>query len=224
MSSETQPISHARFAEALKELPASALALKVLELRNQIAHLDYSNAELKPFAEGRASAVGAPAAPGEPDQDCVDAIAENEEVIARKQKQIELVRAEVEGRGLSWREFQGIPDAEEPGAAAAAPTANGDDDAAATATTTTTTASANGQAAATNGDVNGHAPAAAEGRSLLQSAMDAGIVQTGTLRDLVGQGQGGASAADQELLTQLLSRARELEDGDDQNQDGGMHL
>lgn len=217
MSSETQPISHARFAEALKELPASALALKVLEVRNQIAHLDYSNAELKPFAEGRANAVDSTAAPGEPDQDCVDAIAENEEVIARKQKQIELVRAEVESRGLSWREFQGIPDAEEPGApAAAVPAENGD----AAATTTTST----NRQATTNGDVNGHAPASAEGRSLLQSAMDAGIVQMGTLRDLVGQDQGSTSEADQELLAQLLNRARELEDGDDQNQDGGMHL
>lgn len=217
MSSETQPISHARFAEALKELPASALALKVLEVRNQIAHLDYSNAELKPFAEGRANAVDSTAAPGEPDQDCIDAIAENEEVIARKQKQIELVRAEVESRGLSWREFQGIPDAEEPGApAAAVPAENGD----AAATTTTST----NRQATTNGDVNGHAPASAEGRSLLQSAMDAGIVQMGTLRDLVGQDQGSTSEADQELLAQLLNRARELEDGDDQNQDGGMHL
>ena len=52
MSSETQPISPARFAAALKDLPASSLALKVLELRNSIAHLDYSNAELKPFADG----------------------------------------------------------------------------------------------------------------------------------------------------------------------------
>lgn len=221
MSSEAQPISHARFAEALKELPASALALKVLEVRNQIAHLDYSNAELKPFAEGRSNAVDSTAGPGEPDQDCIDAIAENEEVIARKQKQIELVRAEVESRGLSWREFQGIPDAEEPGATAAAvPTENGD----AAATTTTSTTSTNGQAAATNGDVNGHAPASTEGRSVLQSAMDAGIVQMGTLRDLVGQDQGTASEVDQQLLTQLLNRARELEDGDDQNQDGGMHL
>ena len=51
MSNEATPITPARFAEALQELPSSSLALKVLELRNSIAHLDYSNAELKPYAE-----------------------------------------------------------------------------------------------------------------------------------------------------------------------------
>ncbi|KAI1752474.1 hypothetical protein F4782DRAFT_117345 [Xylaria castorea] len=113
MSSETQPISPTRFAEALKDLPASSLALKVLELRNSIAHLDYSNAELKPFAEGTTSTLdhhGNPSEAGQPDQDCKDAIAENEAVIARMQERIELIRAEIEGRGLSWREFQGTAD------------------------------------------------------------------------------------------------------------------
>jgi hypothetical protein len=53
MSSEVTPISPARFAEALKDLPLSTLHLKAAELRNSIAHLDYSNEQLKPFAEGR---------------------------------------------------------------------------------------------------------------------------------------------------------------------------
>ncbi|KAI8951082.1 hypothetical protein F4801DRAFT_307718 [Xylaria longipes] len=113
MSSETQPISSARFAEALKDLPASSLALKVLELRNSIAHLDYSNAELRPFADGITPTLdqqGNPSEAGQPDQDCKDAITENEAVIARMQERIELIRAEVEGRGLSWREFQGTAD------------------------------------------------------------------------------------------------------------------
>ena len=82
MSAETQPITPARFAEALQDLPTSALALKVLELRNSIAHLDYSNAELKPFADGTASAIESPGqqqatTTGTPDQDCIDAIKEN---------------------------------------------------------------------------------------------------------------------------------------------------
>jgi hypothetical protein len=101
MSSEATPISPARFAEALKDLPLSTLHLKAAELRNSIAHLDYSNQELKPFADGTE-----PSANGQPDQDCVDAIKENEIVIARMQERIALLKAEVEERGSSWLEFQ----------------------------------------------------------------------------------------------------------------------
>ncbi|TVY75957.1 hypothetical protein LSUE1_G004746, partial [Lachnellula suecica] len=102
MSSETAPISPARFAEALKDLPLSTLHLKAAELRNSIAHLDYSNEQLKPFAEGTESSAN-----GQPDQGCVDAINENGIVIARMTERINLLRAEVEGRGSSWLEFQG---------------------------------------------------------------------------------------------------------------------
>ncbi|KAE8443073.1 hypothetical protein EG329_002396 [Mollisiaceae sp. DMI_Dod_QoI] len=101
MSSEATPISPARFAEALKDLPLSTLHLKAAELRNSIAHLDYSNEQLKPFADGTEPSVN-----GQPDQDCVDAIRENEIVVARMQERIALLRAEVEGRGSSWLEFQ----------------------------------------------------------------------------------------------------------------------
>lgn len=95
MSNDSLPISPERFAEALKDLPISTLHLKAAELRNSIAHLDYSNEQLKPFAEGV-----------EPDQDCVDAITENEVVIKRMLERIELLRKEVEDRGASWREFE----------------------------------------------------------------------------------------------------------------------
>ncbi|KAI1855509.1 hypothetical protein JX266_000374 [Neoarthrinium moseri] len=155
MASEATPISPARFAEALKELPASSLALKVLELRNSIAHLDYSNAELKPYAEGRASAFDSAAAPDQPDQDCVDAIRENELVIERMQERIALIKAEVEGRGLSWVEFQGKPDDEEMKEEPAAPPAP------------------------TNG-VNGHASTTAESRQ--HPAWSDGTFTTGTIR------------------------------------------
>ncbi|TVY16277.1 hypothetical protein LARI1_G003721, partial [Lachnellula arida] len=89
------PISPSRFASALKDLPLSTLHLKAAELRNSIAHLDYSNEQLKPFAESEP-----------PDQDCVDAIRENEVVIARMTDRIRLLRVEVEGRGSSWLEFR----------------------------------------------------------------------------------------------------------------------
>jgi hypothetical protein len=102
MSSATTPISPARFAAALKDLPLSTLHLKAAELRNSIAHLDYSNEQLKPFAEGTNEGNSN----GQPDQDCIDAIKENEAVIARMMERIELLKQEVEGRGSSWLEFQ----------------------------------------------------------------------------------------------------------------------
>jgi hypothetical protein len=102
MSSATTPISPARFAAALKDLPLSTLHLKAAELRNSIAHLDYSNEQLKPFAEGTNEGNNN----GQPDQDCIDAIKENEVVIARMMERIELLKQEVEGRGSSWLEFQ----------------------------------------------------------------------------------------------------------------------
>jgi hypothetical protein len=102
MSSATTPISPARFAAALKDLPLSTLHLKAAELRNSIAHLDYSNEQLKPFAEGTNEGNSN----GQPDQDCIDAIKENEGVIARMMERIELLKQEVEGRGSSWLEFQ----------------------------------------------------------------------------------------------------------------------
>lgn len=80
-----------------------------LRLRNSIAHLDYSNEQLRPFADGTE-----PSSNGVPDPDCVEAIKENEVVIARMQERITLLRAEVEGRGSSWLEFQSAEELEEP--------------------------------------------------------------------------------------------------------------
>ncbi|KAL5313959.1 hypothetical protein ACEPPN_018383 [Leptodophora sp. 'Broadleaf-Isolate-01'] len=101
MSSTTLPISPTAFALALKDLPLSTLHLKAMELRNSIAHLDYSNEQLRPFADGTEASTG-----GRPDADCVEAIKENEVVIARQVERIALLRAEVEGRGGRWEEFQ----------------------------------------------------------------------------------------------------------------------
>lgn len=107
------PISPARFAAALKDLSLSMLHLKVLELRNSIAHLDYSNEQLRPFADGTEPTLSSTSSPPRPDQDCIDAIRENEEVIRRMQERIALVRAEVEERGCSWTEFQSKEEVEE---------------------------------------------------------------------------------------------------------------
>ncbi|KAK0669432.1 hypothetical protein QBC41DRAFT_319938 [Cercophora samala] len=100
MSSEATPITPTAFKAALTTLSLPSLHLKVLELRNSIAHLDYSNEQLHPFAH--------PASPDQqqPDPDCAEAIAENNVVIERMQERIRLVREEVESRGFSWREFQ----------------------------------------------------------------------------------------------------------------------
>ena len=105
MSNEATPISPARFSSALKDLPLSTLHLKAAELRNSIAHLDYSNEQLKPFADGTEGDNG-------PDQDCTDAIKENEVVIQRMLERIQLLRQEVESRGSSWLEFQSADELE----------------------------------------------------------------------------------------------------------------
>lgn len=84
------------------------LHLKVLEIRNSIAHLQYSNDQLKPFAEGTSVALGESTgtSAAEPDQDCIDAIKENEVVIDHMAERIAIIRVEVEDRGISWTEFQ----------------------------------------------------------------------------------------------------------------------
>lgn len=112
MSTAT-PISPTRFAEALKDLSLSMLHLKVLELRNSIAHLDYSNEQLRPFADGTEPTLSSSSSEPQPDQDCIDAIAENEEVIKRMQERTALIKAEVEERGCSWTEFQSKEEVEE---------------------------------------------------------------------------------------------------------------
>jgi hypothetical protein len=99
----TEPINPARFAAAIKDLPLSSLHLKVAELRNSLAHLDYSNEQLKIFADDTEGEHG-------PDQDCVDAIKENEVVIQRLLDRITLLKEEVEGRGSVWLEIQSAPE------------------------------------------------------------------------------------------------------------------
>ena len=89
MSASATPITPARFAAALPELPLANLHAKAAELRNSIAHLRISNQELKPFAD-------------EGDADCKQAIDENEGVISSMEERIGLLRKEVEARGFLW--------------------------------------------------------------------------------------------------------------------------
>ena len=100
MSSAAPPITPARFAAALPDLPLSSLHAKAAELRNSIAHLEASNDQLQPFA-------------GEGDRDCAEAIRENREVMGRMKERIELLRVEVVRRGYLWTEDGGVVNGEE---------------------------------------------------------------------------------------------------------------
>jgi hypothetical protein len=243
MSSDALPITPSRFATALTDLPVSALHLKVLELRNSIAHLDYSNEQLRPFAEGTATTTtpSQTQPPQQPQQqtsssssvgtgeaqtgdaDCADAIRENEQVIERMQERIRLVRAEVERRGLSWSEFQSEAEREAEAAAAAAAAADGDEK-----TGIDTGMDTNGGGEVVNGVVNG---AGAGGR---HSAWTDGTFQTGVISggvvsmdEVVGsrQGQGqaqGGSLTDEELRRRMEEQMRGL--GGEDDDEGGLHL
>lgn len=91
MSASAQPISAARFAAALPELPLSTLHTTASQIRVSLAHLESSNAELAPHAK-------------DGDDVCAEAIAENEIVMGRMRERLALLRAEVEGRGMPWVE------------------------------------------------------------------------------------------------------------------------
>ncbi|KAL2158505.1 hypothetical protein VTH06DRAFT_4272 [Thermothelomyces fergusii] len=250
MSAESVPITPERFAAALKELPLVSLHLKVQELRNSIAHLDYSNEQLRPFAEGRApaaasaaSAAGAgPGTGGVPDPDCADAIRENEVVIERMQERIRLVRAEVESRGLRWSEFalsggEGGAGAEEDTDTDAGREREREgegggggetEDAsplvngtAASSTTTTTTTTT---ATATETTVNG----GPRHPAWLDGTFQTGVIRDGVLRmhaDPARQGQArqGGSLSDEELRRRVEEQLRGLGDDDDDGE-GGLHL
>lgn len=203
-SADTRPISPTRFSAALQDLSINMLHLKVLEIRNSIAHLQYSNDQLRPFAEGSSTAVSEPTttvsdstATGEPDQDCIDAIRENEQVIDRMAARITLIRTEVEQRGVSWTEFQSMEEV----------------------------LAKKEEQKQVNGETNGAEAPAAEERS--HPAWSDGTFQMGTIRNgevhmdaQAGQPEGGR-LNDEQLQRALEERMRELGNEDDE---GGMHL
>ncbi|KAI1004278.1 hypothetical protein K3495_g3928 [Podosphaera aphanis] len=97
MTNKAVPITLEQFSDAIQSLPLSALHRTGAELRNSIAHLDYSNEQLKPFAEGTEESLN-----GQPDEDCCDAIRENEIVISRMTERLARLKQEVEARGSTW--------------------------------------------------------------------------------------------------------------------------
>jgi hypothetical protein len=223
MSSEALPIAPRAFAAALKDLTLQTLHLKVLELRNSLAHLAYSNEQLRPFAEGAADAAAG--ADGVPDQDCVDAIRENEEVMRRMEERIALVRAEVEGRGAAWTEFQSKEEAEEmarrgreAGREAAANGTDGDLD------------GEEGEEAGEGppAQSNGATTNGAGGGDQLHPAWSDGTFQMGTIRNGEAHLGEAAGASDRPRLTDEELR-RAVEDitrrpNTDEDDEGGMHL
>jgi hypothetical protein len=120
MSSESLPINPAAFAEAIKELPLSALHSKVLELRNSIAHLHRSNAELRLFlAESDETE--------EEKKELQGYITENEGVVVSMSVRVELLKTELENRGQPWIEVEEVKaeDNRENEEATEAPVTNG---------------------------------------------------------------------------------------------------
>lgn len=206
MSTSTLPISHTRFASALKDLTLSTLHLKAAELRNSIAHLDYSNEQLKPFALGLEGGSGAP------DPDCAEAIAENEIVIARMQERIMLLKAEVEGRGSSWLEFRTAEDVAGEGKDGEELLVNGatgeEMNGAATGTETRSSAWTDGTFQ-TGRIVNG------------EVRMDDGASAPQTNGVTTGAASTGGRLDDDALRRAMEERMRTLAEEDD---DGGMHL
>ncbi|OAA73316.1 hypothetical protein ISF_00217 [Cordyceps fumosorosea ARSEF 2679] len=113
-SADTTPITAARFAAALQDLSLPLLHLKVREINNAIAKLQYSNDQLLPFTKEQQSAEGITSPP---DQDCVEAIAENEGVIERMKERLAIIYIEVvENRGVKWEDLgkSGEEEEEEP--------------------------------------------------------------------------------------------------------------
>ncbi|EHK48028.1 uncharacterized protein TrAtP1_000741 [Trichoderma atroviride] len=210
MSADTTPISPSRFASAIKDLSIGMLHLKVLEIRNSIAHLQYSNDQLKPFAEGTSVALGGEptSTSAEPDQDCIDAIKENELVIDRMAERLAIVRVEVEDRGISWTEFQSQDEVT----------------ATATAAATNTDAGVEGiEEAAINGLVNGELDASQPGETR-HSAWTDGTFQTGTISngqvrfDSQPTGQNAPSSGN---AAQSTTQGGE---GQDNTEEDGLHL
>lgn len=186
------------------------LHLKVLEIRNSIAHLQYSNDQLKPFAEGTSVALGgeSTSSSAEPDQDCIDAIKENEFVIDRMAERLAIVRVEVEDRGISWTEFQSQDEAAAAAAAARSTDAGVEEI----------------EEAAINGLVNGELAAAGQPGETRHSAWTDGTFQTGTISN--GQVRfdsqpTGQTAPANDNAAQSTTQG---EEGQDNTEENGLHL
>lgn len=89
MAAAGHSITAEAFALAVTDLPLENIYGKAAELQNSITHLLSSNVQMEPFAT-------------DGDEICRDAIQENKQVIERLEERIELCKAEVEKRGMSW--------------------------------------------------------------------------------------------------------------------------
>ncbi|KAJ5740893.1 hypothetical protein N7493_000765 [Penicillium malachiteum] len=108
MAIEPLSISPTAFAEAITELPLSALYNKVFELRNSIAHLHRSNSELRLFVLESTDSE-------QDKKELEDYITENEGVIVSMNERVALLRIEVERRGQEWIEEKVKVDADADG-------------------------------------------------------------------------------------------------------------
>ena len=102
MSVANFPIHSAVFAEAIQELPLSAVYGKVAELRNSVSHLHRSNAEIRLFISESSGQND-----HEPEKKELERyISENEDVIKSMNERISLLKVEVENRGQVWIETE----------------------------------------------------------------------------------------------------------------------
>ncbi|KAJ5939438.1 hypothetical protein N7466_002572 [Penicillium verhagenii] len=97
MAAQTTSINPTDFAEAIAELPLSAVYSKVSELRNSIAHLHRSNEEMRFFlAESQETE--------EDKKELEGYVLENEGVVTSMNERLSLLKVEVERRGQTWIE------------------------------------------------------------------------------------------------------------------------
>ena len=71
-----------------------SLHAKAAEIRNSVAHLTASNDQLREHADAG-------------DEDCAQAVKENEDVIQRMESRVQMLKDEVEERGLPWHPESG---------------------------------------------------------------------------------------------------------------------
>lgn len=118
MSGESLPITAAVFADAIKELPLSAIHAKVSEIRNSISHLRRSNDELRSFITTSCES-------DDDKRELESYIVENEAVITSMEERTMLLKTEVENRGQLWIEVENSTNAGTDGGQGPPPTVNG---------------------------------------------------------------------------------------------------
>lgn len=96
MAAQIITINPEAFIEALKELPLSSIYGKVSELRNSIAHLHRSNAEMTAFMENCET--------DEEKREMEGYIRENEGVFKSMGERLGMLKDEIERRGQKWIE------------------------------------------------------------------------------------------------------------------------